>query len=400
MLLVFVCLIIPLDSSLAAVVFDEPVRVYSGAATTVNWGDVNQDGLDDLLIIEGGRHSGGENSRVFAWFEAPNWVRNDIAPTIGPFTGDSDLVDVDNDGDLDVVVAVDNHNSQSSMDAVYWYENRGNFEQDWPQHVIEMNVPDAFHIGDLKTADIDGDGHLDVVVRHLSTLRFVVYFQNPGSNWQALRLATRHREGLALADLDQNGRADIIGNGFVLFAPDDPRTQAWTEMTFESDYYTASASGLNNSIKANTFDMDGDGKQDIIITSAEGEAVYLAWFKNPTNSINGQWSKTWIENPQGKNHQVEMADVDLDGDIDVFGGFSFGDNGVYWWENVDGTATEWARHEIASDNGCYSCVARDFDRDGDVDFAGPQKYVGKVDLYINKAADLKQEDLVFASGFD
>lgn len=366
--------------------FDDPITIYSGAATTVQWGDIDQDGIDDLLIIEGGRHSGGVNSRILAWFEAPNWIRHDIAPTIGPFTGDSALVDVDGDSDLDVVVAVDNHSGQSSMDAVYWYENTGNFTQDWPQHVIEMNVPNAFHIGDLKTADVDGDGLLDVVVRHLSSLRFVVYFQNSADDWEPLRLDTRHREGLALADLDQNGRADIIGNGFILFAPQDARIDTWTEKTFESDYYTASESGLNNSIKAATHDMDNDGRDDIIISSAEGQAVYLAWYKNPPEAQSGKWIRHMIEDPQGKNHQVQIADVDLDGDADVYGGFSFGDNGVYWWENVNGLSTQWIRHEIIPDKGCYSCVASDYDNDGDIDFAGPQKYVGKVNLFINTTA--------------
>jgi len=366
--------------------FDEVTTVYSGPTTTVQWGDVNQDNIDDLLVIEGGRHSGGENSRILAWFEAPNWTRHDIAPTIGPFTGDSALVDVDGDSDPDVVVAVDNHNSASSIDAVYWYENTGDFTQDWPQHVIEMDVPNAFHIGDLKTADVDGDGLLDVVVRHLSSLRFVVYFQNSADDWEILRLDTRHREGLALADLDQNGRADIIGNGFILFAPQDPRTEAWTEKTFESDYYTASQSGLNNSTKAATHDMDNDGRKDIIISSAEGEAVYLAWYKNPLDAQSGQWTRQPIEDPQANNHQVQIADVDLDGDADVYGGFSFGDSGVYWWENVNGLATQWNRHEIDASEGCYSCVASDFDKDGDIDFAGPQKYVGKVNLFINTTA--------------
>ncbi len=366
--------------------FADPIAIYSGATTTVQWGDINNDDMDDLLVIEGGRHSGGTGSRILAWFEAPNWTRNDIAPTIGPFTGDSSLVDIDGDDDLDVVVAMDNHNSQSSMDAVYWYENTGNFNQDWPQHVIEMNVPDAFHIGDMETGDVDGDGKLDVVVRHLSTFRFVVYFQNTADDWEALRLDTRHREGLAVADLDRNGRADIIGNGYILFAPLDARNGSWTEKSFEVDYYNASQSGLNNSSKADIYDMDNDGKEDIIISSAEGQAVYLAWYKNPTNSQTGKWTRNMIENPQSNNHQVQIADVDLDGDADVYGGFSFGDNGVYWWENVNGLATQWARHEIVPNLGCYSCVASDFDRDGDIDFAGPQAYVGQVNLFENTTA--------------
>ncbi len=367
--------------------FNAPVTLYAGPSTTVQFGDIDGDGLDeDLFVAEGGRHSGGQDSRIFAWFEAPNWIRHDIAPTLGPFTGDSDLVDVDDDGDLDIVISTDSHNSQSSNDAVYWYENTGDFNNDWPQHVIEFNVPDAFHIGDIETGDVDGDGKLDVVVRHLSTLRFVVYYQNTADDWHPRRLDTRHREGLSVADLDNNGRDDIIGNGYILFAPLDARSGAWTEVIFDEAFFDESQSALNNSVKSEISDMDGDGKVDIIMSSAEGNAVHLAWYKNPMNAQTGVWQRHIIEQPQGKNHQVQIADIDLDGDPDVYGGFSFGDNGVFWWENVNGSATSWQRHVITNGLGCYSCIAVDFDHDGDVDFAGPQKYVGQVNLFENTTA--------------
>lgn len=367
--------------------FADVVTLYSGPATTVQFGDIDGDGIDeDLFVAEGGRHSGGTNSRVFAWFEAPNWIRHDISVALGPFTGDSDLVDIDDDGDLDVVIATDSHSSQSSSDAVYWYENTGSFEDNWPQHTIEFNVPDAFHIGDLETGDIDGDGKIDVVIRHLSTLRFVVYFQNTIDDWQARRLDTRHREGLAIADLDQNGRDDIIGNGYILFAPLNPRTEEWTEVIFDASFFDEAQSGLNNSVKSAIFDMDGDAKLDIIMSSAEGNDVHLAWYKNPSNAQNGIWQRHIIEQPQGKNHQVQIADIDLDGDPDVYGGFSFGDSGVFWWENINGSATNWQRHTIDNNRGCYSCIATDFDHDGDIDFAGPQKYTGQVNLYENTTA--------------
>ena len=376
--------------------FAETQTIYAGATTTVQWGDVDGDADLDMLVVEGGRHSGGASSRIFAWFSAPDWQQHDIADTLGPFTGDSALVDVDGDLDLDVVIAKDNHSGQSDTDAVYWYENTGEFDSDWPQHTIELNVPNAFHIGDMETGDVDADGKLDVIVRHLSTLRFVVYFQNSADDWTALRLDTRHREGLSVADLDADGRDDIIGNGFVLFAPENPRTDPWQEKTIDANYYNANQTGLNNSTKSAVHDMNGDQRPDIIFSSAEGNSVYLAWYENPLDARTDNWTQHIIESPQGKNHQVQIADIDLDGDVDIYGGFSFGDNGVYWWENTNGSATQWQSHTIVSNKGCYSCVAADFDRDGDVDFAGPQKYVGQVNLFENTTA----QDALFTNGFE
>lgn len=363
--------------------FQSAQLVFNGPTTTVAKGDIDGDGDLDIFAAEGGKHSCGSGCRVLAWFEAPTWRRHDIGGLLSPFTGDSVLVDIDKDGDLDVAVSVDNHNSESSTDAVYWYENRVNKNLSWVRHTIEYNVPNAFHIGEMDSADIDGDGRMDIVVRHLGTYRFVIYFQNSADSWTPRRLNTRPREGLKLADLDGNKRVDIIGNGFVLFAPLSPRTQAWTEKTIDSAYYNVTNTGLNNSAKANVADLNDDGRLDIVMSSAEGNAVYLAWYKSPADPKTGSWSKYIIEKPQSNNHQVQLADVDLDGDLDVVGGFSFGDKGVYWWENVNGVATTWERHLINSSNGCYSCKLADSDGDGDYDVAGPTKYAGPIYFYKN-----------------
>lgn len=366
-----------------AKMFQNAQLVFNGHATTIAPGDIDGDGDLDIFAAEGGKHSCGSSCRLLAWFEAPTWRRHDLGGLLGPFTGDSVLVDIDKDGDLDVVISVDNHNSESSTDAVYWYENRVNKKLSWVRHTIEYNVPNAYHIGEMDSADVDGDGKMDIVVRHLSSYRFVVYFQNSADSWTPRRLNTRPREGLKLADLDGNKRVDIIGNGFVLFAPLSPRTQTWTEKTIDSAYYSAAKTGLNNSAKADVADLNGDGRLDIVMSSAEGNAVYLAWYKSPSDPKTGSWGKYIIEKPQANNHQVQIADVDLDGDLDIVGGFSFGDRGVYWWENVNATATTWERHLINSSNGCYSCKVADFDGDGDHDVAGPTKYAGSIYFYKN-----------------
>jgi len=72
---------------------------------------------------------------------------------------DSDIVDIDGDGDLDIVGA------DSNKDAAFWLENPGNpFTPSWKDHVIDSSSSylDWTHMADF--GDIDGDGHLDVAV--------------------------------------------------------------------------------------------------------------------------------------------------------------------------------------------------------------------------------------------
>jgi hypothetical protein len=66
------------------------------------------------------------------------------------------------------------------------------------------------------------------------------------------------------------------------------------------------------------------------------------------------------------------ADIDRDGDIDVLG-ISRLDNDIIWWENTDlnGGGTSWTEHMIdGSFLEGYSIYATDVDSDGDMDVLG------------------------------
>jgi hypothetical protein len=78
-----------------------------------------------------------------------------------------------------------------------------------------------------------------------------------------------------------------------------------------------------------------------------------------------------------------IGDVDLDGDQDIVGGESWSEGGVFWWENVDGFGRDLTRRVVVDDLGCYNCVISDFDKDGDLDVAGPSHFHGPVYLYEN-----------------
>ena len=58
--------------------------------TTVNIADLNNDQLPDIAAFEGGKHAQGR--QLFAWYEAPDWIRHEFNPGFnpGPFTGDSE----------------------------------------------------------------------------------------------------------------------------------------------------------------------------------------------------------------------------------------------------------------------------------------------------------------------
>ena len=84
----------------------------------------------------------------------------------------------------------------------------------WPRHVIDPN----FHEGHaLACADLDGDGNDEIVAgfRGPGTSLFVYYAaDNSGLNWERQLLdAEMATSGLAIADINGDGRKDIVAIG-------------------------------------------------------------------------------------------------------------------------------------------------------------------------------------------
>jgi hypothetical protein len=121
-------------------------------------GDINGDGRLDAIV---GYEAVNEPGLV-AWYEQPAvpgaaWVEHAIATIIGPMS--LDVVDIDGDGDLDVIVGEHNLVDPAAA-ALYLFENRDGRGTEWIKHLIHRG--DEHHDGAL-TVDIDGDGDRDIV---------------------------------------------------------------------------------------------------------------------------------------------------------------------------------------------------------------------------------------------
>lgn len=316
------------------------------------------------------------------------------------------LADVDNDGDLDIIVG-------SNVGTIWWFENING--KDFTKHLLGENA--LTNKGGVAV-DIDGDGNVDQVSGG-------TWYKNPGNKdapWERFENGAIISYDMQAADLNQDGVPEIIATSdidgtFVYFPGTKPekkwkkvelgdgvaggispvgtgdmdgdkdldivRSNLWYDnldgsATKWSDHKTLRfvyAQGkYANSSRVFVIDMDGDGDLDVVQSESNNENGSIAWHENKDNrGIN------WYLHPVAKEtmqdlHSLCVADFDNDGDYDIFSGAGPMGKDLYKrgfiWENVDGTGEKWEKHEIMFKQECLDAMAADMDGDGDIDIVG------------------------------
>jgi sugar lactone lactonase YvrE len=107
------------------------------------------------------------------------------------------------------------------------------------------------------------------------------------NNWTRITLDTRFRsEGVAVADLNNDGRNDVIA-GDVWYESPKILTKPWKIHEIRKPGNFVAGKGYSNSFANYAYDIDGDGWQDVIIVGFPGDPFH--WYKNPGNGKSGHW---------------------------------------------------------------------------------------------------------------
>jgi hypothetical protein len=396
LIIIFILNLFYINKSNAQTEFENAKDVANGSVSGVSSldvGDLNGDGRGDVIAIEGGKHAGGR--KTFAWFEAPvtiegSWTRHEFGNSsqLRSFLGSAKLADMDNDGDLDLILSSDNHSGNSKQADLYVYVNPGSGSVTglWSFHRVTPSTLALHHINDMEIADLDGDNKLDIVVRSLEPNQIHIFFQNSISSYTQKIIDTNisQSEGLSVGLLDNDNLPDITYTGHWLKSPGNPRTQNYTKLNIDSNY-----KNINQNTKEAIGDIDGDGKNDVIISPAEafrnGGNTVLAWYKNPGNTSSSNWEKHIILNSTNNTHTVKLGDMDNDGDLDVVTGTPWSNSvssiSVRVYYN-NGSGSFGTAQVIVSGKGLYSGVVYDIEGDGDLDIIGQNVYANASKPYV------------------
>ena len=366
-----------------------PIDVNAGTFghSAVDAGDINKDGLTDILLVGGSAHGAG---KVFAWVEQKangSWVKHNVNTnkSLRKFLGSAKLADFDGDGDLDIAISSDRHSGSTKEAEVWVFINPGKDKvtQNWAFEQVTSKTMPWHHINDMEIADMDDDGKLDIVCRSLEPNEIHVFYQNNLSSWQRKSISTQlpDSEGLTVGKIDNDRFPDIEASGFWYKSPSNPRTQSYTRLKMDSNYHT-----VNQNTKEAIGDIDGDGLNDILMGPAEtfrkGGNHILAWYKNPGNTNNTNWSKKVLESNTNRMHQVKLADMDNDGDLDAVTGQAWDPKTIRVFYN-DGKGNFGSPKTVINGKGLYSSAIIDMDNDGDLDIVGCENYTGNTFMYRN-----------------
>jgi len=322
-------------------------------------GDVDGDGLPDVII--------GTDTQL-VWYEAPGWTKHVIAPGAN-FTTDMQAADVDGDGDVDVVVP------EYDIGRIEWYRNPRIGGGAWTPITIGAGV--TAH--DVEVADMNGDARIDVVIRgHFGPTTLYLQDASDPTSWTPVGItAAIDNEGTALADVDLDGHVDIVQNGYWLEAPDDPSDGgAWTRWSFESDW-EASTVGVA------VADLSMDGRPDVVLAFGESPGR-MAWYEAPPDPrVGGAWIEHPIADPVDYVHTFKIADVDGDGLLDVvFAEMAqSAQKRVGFFRNTGG-GLGWALQGLST-NGSHNVRVADIGADGDLDVVGANWQGPPVELWEN-----------------
>lgn len=349
----------------AKVVLTESSRVSTGGGWDSAWrvtrhvrtvADLNQDGFDDVIMIGNiqtdvmlGSASGPQTATT--WSTA-NWTTNQYARV------DTDprfFVDIDNDGDLDIV-GVD----ASANTVRYGLNNGSGFDApvDW---ITGINWNEGYDSAYL--IDVDNNNYPDFVHAKRND-KLTVYTSNGASldrstaivDAQAWGRGYPHRRNYPsmASDLDGDGCTDL-----VLFGANDTLSKrsrcdgtfaAWTVLfDGELDYRSGWRSESHH---RELVDLNNDGRPDVIGFNDDSVSVYLNTSTPGSISFEPKaiWSRQFVSSQGWAMEKIVssqyrynispryLSDVDGDGFTDVVG---YANAGVYVLTNelgIDHTA--------------------------------------------------------------
>ncbi len=340
-------------------------------AHTIRLGDINGDGRLDVVMA-------AYHLNVVGWYLNAGlgtpWALRLVFGPVNEAIG-LDLSDMDADGDLDIVAG------SFGDGEVAWYQNWVSYGFDWVEQPVVSGIGGVY---DIEIVDLDVDGDLDIVTAGRSDGE-VVWIEQLASSWIKRVVATDF-DGARSArstDLDGDGDLDIVA--VAEFADDvawrENAAMHWSAL-FPHEEGPSSAPGVVTSLATGDLDADGDLDLAATVFNQTDAADLLVWLRHA-----GSWMPpTAVDTELNGAERVRLADIDRDGHLDLFAVGSRTLSTLAWYEFE--MVNSYTKHVITSTvEALIDFDLGDLDCDGDLDIATAVYLGNSFVLYVNSNGD-------------
>jgi hypothetical protein len=289
--------------------FDNPYCVYAI--------DIDSDGDIDVVGAAQGIYYRTGYIGLITWWENDsyqNFTEHNIAADTGADYHWVDAVDLDSDGDIDVLGA-------ATWDyRILWWENDGS--ENFTEIIIDSNSRIPYCV---YTADLDDDDDIDVLAG--PAYEQLTWYENDGSQGFTKHAISQRdtcifSTSIHVVDMDDDSYLDVLTNDLwqndVLWYENDGN-QNFTEHTIDYNFLGC--------YDVHAADMDHDGDMDVVGAAWRDSAI--TWWEND-GSLN--FARHDITTLFAYARRAIPVDLDEDDDLDVVGSGNRIDK-ISWWES-------------------------------------------------------------------
>jgi hypothetical protein len=255
------------------------------------------------------------------------------------------LLNIDGEPDLAL-------NEATGRRALFWINLRSGRSAEI-DHGVSAN--------EIATATIHGRRGVLIVQRRIQ-VRFYQVPEKPAKQWPSRELysfySVSDQGGLLLADVDRDGRTDIISGNYWIQCPEEFELH-WRLFAIR----TWSEEKLSGMVRMAWGDLFGTGIPNLIVSQSEMPKARVAWFEKPTDPKQ-LWTEHRLEGKLDLNQpgSIQVADFNGNGRPDILVAERAGDGRLIVFNNEG--AGRFTPIEVGRTSGVVAAYAIDWNGDG------------------------------------